>query len=221
MLDELFKDKKLDFQRLADFGFSKTPGGYGYSTTIVDGQFRLDITVSNEGGVHTDVIELSSGEAYVLHQVQGVYGTFVGIVREEYQAVLSAMAKKCFVRDVFKSDYAKQVITYVWNAYQDEPEYLWEKFPSNAVFRRKDSQKWYAVLLVLPAKKLGLNDGRIVEIIDLRIATESIDTVVDGKRYFRGYHMNKKHWLTMCLDGSVPVEEIFQWIDFSYVLAKK
>ena len=59
MLDELFKDKKLDFQRLADFGFSKTPGGYGYSTTIVDGQFRLDITVSNEGGVHTDVIELS------------------------------------------------------------------------------------------------------------------------------------------------------------------
>ena len=33
-----------------------------------------------------------------------------------------------------------------------------------------------------------------------------------------GYHMNKKHWNTVLMDGSVPDKEIFSWIDHSYDL---
>ncbi len=33
-----------------------------------------------------------------------------------------------------------------------------------------------------------------------------------------GYHMNKDHWNTVLLDGSVPEEEILSWIDESYEL---
>ena len=33
-----------------------------------------------------------------------------------------------------------------------------------------------------------------------------------------GYHMNKKHWNTVILDGSVPDKEVFSWIDHSYSL---
>lgn len=38
-----------------------------------------------------------------------------------------------------------------------------------------------------------------------------------------GYHMNKKHWNTVYLDGSIPDREVFSWIDNSYdlVLNKK
>lgn len=35
-----------------------------------------------------------------------------------------------------------------------------------------------------------------------------------------GYHMNKKHWNTVILDGSVPDNEVFSWIDHSYSLVK-
>ena len=35
-----------------------------------------------------------------------------------------------------------------------------------------------------------------------------------------GYHMNKKHWNTVLLDGSVPDTELFSWIDHSYNLVK-
>jgi predicted DNA-binding protein (MmcQ/YjbR family) len=31
-----------------------------------------------------------------------------------------------------------------------------------------------------------------------------------------GYHMNKKHWNTVLLDGSIPDKEVFAWIDHSY-----
>jgi predicted DNA-binding protein (MmcQ/YjbR family) len=33
-----------------------------------------------------------------------------------------------------------------------------------------------------------------------------------------GYHMNKKHWNTVMLNGSVPDREVFSWIDHSYNL---
>ena len=33
-----------------------------------------------------------------------------------------------------------------------------------------------------------------------------------------GYHMNKAHWNTITLDGTVPAKKIFEWIDDSYNL---
>ena len=33
-----------------------------------------------------------------------------------------------------------------------------------------------------------------------------------------GYHMNKKHWNTVIIDGSIPMKKIFEWIDDSYNL---
>jgi len=33
-----------------------------------------------------------------------------------------------------------------------------------------------------------------------------------------GYHMNKEHWNTVILDGTVPDSEILSWIDESYSL---
>ena len=33
-----------------------------------------------------------------------------------------------------------------------------------------------------------------------------------------GYHMNKAHWNTIILDGTVLAKKIFEWIDDSYYL---
>ena len=36
-----------------------------------------------------------------------------------------------------------------------------------------------------------------------------------------GYHMNKKHWNTVTLDGTVPAKELREMIDHSYDLVVK
>lgn len=33
-----------------------------------------------------------------------------------------------------------------------------------------------------------------------------------------GYHMNKRHWNTVVIDGSILTSKIFDWIDDSYSL---
>ena len=44
---------------------------------------------------------------------------------------------------------------------------------------------------------------------------------LDFEHYFPGYHMNKRTWLTVRLDGSVPFGEIAPLIARSYELAGK
>ncbi|HNW56489.1 MAG TPA: MmcQ/YjbR family DNA-binding protein [Bacteroidales bacterium] len=36
-----------------------------------------------------------------------------------------------------------------------------------------------------------------------------------------GYHMNKKHWNSIVIDGTLPDKELLSWIDHSYELVAK
>lgn len=36
-----------------------------------------------------------------------------------------------------------------------------------------------------------------------------------------GYHMNKKHWNTIVVDGSVSTKQLKEWIDWSYELVSE
>lgn len=101
----------------------------------------------------------------------------------------------------------------------DRPEYLWERSPSNAVLRRRDNRKWYAAFLTVAADKLGLPRTDVVEIVDLRMRPQELGARADGVKYFRGWHMNKKSWVTALLDGTVPVGELRNLLDESYRLA--
>ena len=215
----LFARKKPNVERLCSFGFELRDGSYIYAANIMDGQFHLMVSVANTGKVSTVLTETASGEEYILHRIPGAKGAFVGRIKEEYEMILQTISEQCFEPDVFKSDAAKQVIQYVKDTYQDELEFLWKRFPDNAIFRRQDTGKWYGAMLVLSKQKLGLNSGEKIDILNLRIEPDHLASVVDGVRFFPGYHMNKRHWYTICLDGSVPIEEIYQRINASYLLA--
>lgn len=101
--------------------------------------------------------------------------------------------------------------------YAGNLEFLWEK-SNNAIIRHHDTKKWYLILLTIPREKLGLKSNDLVEIIDLKMPPKEIVKLVDNKKIFPGYHMNKKHWITICLDNTIKDEELFKYIDISYNL---
>lgn len=216
-----FKNKTPDFSKLSAYGFVYQEGSYIYTTGIVENQFKMIVSIEPGKDVKTKVLDNDLGDEYILHLTPDAVGSFVGKVRSEYNNVLQDIADKCFISDVFKSEQSRRIIAYLSEKYRNKPEFLWEKFPENAIFRRTDTNKWFAALLTLPKRKLGINSDEIIEILDLRIDPEQIAYTVDNKKYFPGYHMNKKHWITICLDGTVAMDEIFQRIDDSYLLAVK
>lgn len=218
--NNIFKNKFPIFDKLVKFGFVLQKDVYLYCCSIVDGQFNLNIEVNHDGNIKTKLVDPDTEEEYILHLAENAVGRFVGRVRTEYFDILKQIADNCFETKIFQTKFANEIIQYIYKKYQDHFEYLWNKFPDNAIVRRRDNQKWYALLLTVKPASIGIDGSEKIEIIDIRMPPEKIEVLVDQKKYFAGYHMNKKHWITMRLDGSVDLQEIFNLIDQSYILAK-
>lgn len=218
--DDLFRNKTPIFEKLTDFGFVRHNETYTYSCPIAGNQFHLKVWLGKDGQVHTQVIDPDTEEAYTLHLTHHAAGSFVGKVRADYSAILQTIANTCFEQQAFKSEQANRIIQYISERYQNRLEYLWKKSPESAIVRRTDNKKWYAVLLKVEKNKIGLAGKDKTEIINLKMQPEDIAQRIDGKKYFPAYHMNKKHWITLCLDGSVDWPEICRSIDESYRLVK-
>ena len=221
VLESVFKQKKIVWDKLIPFGFAETEEGYRYQQMMPDCGLLLTVRVTKQGQLSTEVTDPVTDAPYTLHLLDGAAGSFVGAVRSQYQALLADIASQCFEADVFRSEQAKALIGYVRKTYGDELEYLWPKTPDNAIWRRKDTQKWYAALLTVSKRKLGLAEEGKAEILDLRLPPEEMAALVDHKTSFPGYHMNKKHWFTILLDGSASIEEITSHIAISFDLAVK
>ncbi len=221
MNNTCFKNKKPNFAKLLKFGFEENKDGYKFVKSFLDNQFELTVEISKSGKIKTKVIEVDFGEEYTLHLVQSAEGTFVGKVREEYDKILNSIEEECFDNDVFKYEMTKKLIDYVTKKYGDEIECLWEKFPDNGIFRRKDTQKWYAAILTVKRNKFGFKSDESVEVVDLRVPAEDMEIVLSNKNVYPGYHMNKKHWISIILDGSMPLKDICRFVDNSYILAVK
>ena len=89
---------------------------------------------------------------------------------------------------------------------------------------RKFFRGWKKVIGLPPKSncaKLKLGGAAEIEILNVRVEPEELDGIFDGEKYFRGWHMNKKSWLTVRLDDTLTDEEIFSRLEKSYRLAAK
>ena len=207
-------------EKLLKFGFSQKNGCYYISRRIMHDQFTASIFISGASDISVKVFESENGQEYSPAYVMGVCGKFVGAVINECEEQLRIISKSCFDYEAFKSPQAKEIMEYAHIKYNDTPEFLWEKFPTNSILRRKDTQKWYAVFLTIDRIKLNIDGGGIAEIIDLHAPPELVASWIREVGCFPAYHMNKKHWYTICLDNSIPSDEICRRLDISYLLAK-
>lgn len=219
--DKYFKRRKLNKLKLLAYGFEEAFDLYRYSASILNGNFTLNIIIDHRGHVETKIIEQDTGEEYILYKIENATGSFIGDIKNICGNILSDISEKCYDPDVFKSEQTKELIEYVRNRYHDELEFLWIKSPDNAVWRRKDTKKWYGAILTVSKEKLGLETSETAEIIDLKLHPELMGKIIDYKRCFPGWHMNKKSWYTIILDYSVATDEICKKIDNSYLLAAK
>ena len=108
-----------------------------------------------------------------------------------------------------------EIFKYAKEKFGSEPEFLWQKYPDYAVLRSKKNKKWYALIASVPMEKLGFESSKNVDILNVKCDPIMIGSLVDNKRYFRAYHMNKEHWITLILNGEIPLKEIFSMINLS------
>ncbi|MFZ8015912.1 MmcQ/YjbR family DNA-binding protein [Fusobacterium watanabei] len=219
-IKDFIKNKKINFKKLKEFGFELIDNSYYYHTSLLKNQFKMSVKINIDNSIFTEIIDTETNEPYVLHLLEIKRSGYSEKIYKAYSEILEKVKKVCFEDEIFKANYTKEIVAYVKNKYGDELEFLWEKSPKNAVVRRKSSNKWYAVILTIPKRKIGLESDEVIEVINLHNIPKEIEKLIDYKRYFPAYHMNKKHWCTICLDGTIELKEIYKKIDISYELAK-
>ncbi|MBS6521184.1 MAG: MmcQ/YjbR family DNA-binding protein [Clostridiales bacterium] len=109
------------------------------------------------------------------------------------------------------------IYEYVKKQYGTVPEYLWKESPESAVLRHPNG-KWYAVLMQVEKSRLGLKGDTKVDIIDVKCDPDMVALLTQTYGFLPGYHMNKKYWITMPLDGTVSEAKILDFLDISYDL---
>lgn len=115
----------------------------------------------------------------------------------------------------------EKIIKYINEKYHNLQEYPWEDKPTYMTFKHENNKKWFALIIDIPFEKLKINKQGIVDIINLKNIPEMIGGLRKQQGILPAYHMNKEHWITVLLDGSVNEEKIYELIDVSYELTMK
>ena len=107
---------------------------------------------------------------------------------------------------------------YITATYTTDEEFPWVRYPGYSVFRHKNNQKWFALIMDVPKEKLGLTGAGLLEVLNVKCDPILIGSFKTKPGFYPAYHMSKASWITLALDGSVSDKTIKLLLDVSYDL---
>lgn len=213
--NEIF-DKNIFNSKLAiAYGFSKTGDYYVLQSDIDVENFNVIVKIGKDF-FEVNVIELPFNEEYILFNVLDSKGKFVSKIRKKVNELIEDIVKSCFT----SLDYRKILLDYVKEKYGTIPEEPWED-NNHATIKTTNSKKWYGIFMSVSYKTLGLDKSGKIDILNVKLNPEVIESLIDKKHFFPAYHMNKKYWITILLDSYTDLNLVKSLIDESFNLVEK
>lgn len=212
--EKIFRKTKVNYEKLIQYGFKFENGNYKYTKKLLDG-FEVCITFENNR-VFGKIIDTNLNEEYINYRIESQDGAFVNKIRNEYEQLLNDVLNNCFDKLYFFSNQANRIADIIFKTYNNRPEFLFEKSPNHGVFREENSDKWYALIMNIDKSKLNKNLSGEVEIINVKVDSSKITELMLKKGFYPSYHMNKKNWISIVLDETVPDNEIIEMIKKSH-----
>lgn len=84
--------------------------------------------------------------------------------------------------------------------------------PDTMILRHKSNRKWFAMIIELHGKTC----------VNLKTDSFQIDALCEMyKGITPGWHMNKRHWITIDIQSDVCEKDLFDFITISYELTRR
>lgn len=120
-------------------------------------------------------------------------------------------------------DYINKITHYIKSKYSIDAKHPFKTSPEHMTFADPVSDKWFALILKVSYENLGIShradsSESDIFILDVKARPEFISMITQSEGFLPGYHMNKLHWLTILLDGTVDIDTIYTIIDGAYDL---
>ena len=115
------------------------------------------------------------------------------------------------------SSLKEELFAYIEKTYAAQPEYLWMRYPDYAVFRHKDNEKWFALIMDVPGRRLGLDTDARKDILNVKMNDPLwADLMRSRPGFLPGYHISRGNWISILLDGTVPLGEVKRLLDLGF-----
>lgn len=110
-----------------------------------------------------------------------------------------------------------EIFSYANNKYGTQPEYLWASAPDYAVLRHNDNNKWYGVIMNITYEKIDPEKAGAVDILNVKLDDILYrDLLIQQEGYYIGYHIKRGKWISIALDGTVDLEDVYKLLDLSF-----
>jgi len=211
----IFRSAKIKMDSLKTTGFTTSDSNnYELQIPVSNGAFNAVISlVVSEQTLTVHLFDSVINEKYALFDMPS-NGAFVASLREEVQKIVDDIKAKCFETNDLKDDF----IAWIKSKFGAEPDYPWpDDAPYSFVFRCP-SQKWFALVMRIKYRQLGLTGDEEVWVVNMKAEQEAIPNLVDRKSIFPAWHMNKKHWITILLTAVTDFNKLCELTEKSYEL---
>lgn len=186
--------------------FIKKNNCYYYKEDLND-NFYCEITIK-DNNLEVKVYDKNTYEEYIPFNIISHQGVLSSELHELVDRVLDRLKKK--------SDIVNDLVKYAETKYNVKPLY---PFPNDSnSFTLNKNKKWFLLYMNISSKKLGIDDTKDIDTINIKLPDSLIPDLVDNVGFFKAYHMNKKYWITINLDNVSSIEEITKYIDMSFNL---
>ena len=112
-----------------------------------------------------------------------------------------------------------EIAAYIRDSYGVEADYPWPRYPEYAVFRHTNNRKWFALVMRIEKAKLGLPGAGMIDIVNLKLESAlAVEFLTAEPGFLPGYHIARGSWVSVLLDGSVPLARITPLIDQSFAV---
>ena len=212
--EEVFRYYDIDKDKLIEYGFIEKDEVLVFKKDILDGKFTVIIIYDTK--VKGKVIDNDFNEEYTNFRRE-VVGEFSANIKEEFTKILVDIRDNCATKDVFQFAQTKRINLIIQKKYHVNPEFLWEKYPGFAIYR--NTKKWFALICNVAVNKVNKQSSSKdeIEVLNVKVPEEEINTFLQRNGYYEAYHMNKKNWVSIILDDTLKDDEIKKMIDKSFL----
>lgn len=79
------------------------------------------------------------------------------------------------------------------------PDYPFDGDLETAVLRHGGNKKWYALVMKVSRRKLGIDSDEYADVVNLKLPLEMFGSFGAADGVYPAYHMNKLHWISVFL----------------------
>jgi predicted DNA-binding protein (MmcQ/YjbR family) len=101
------------------------------------------------------------------------------------------------------------------------PDYPFDEDIETAVMRHRDNKKWYAIVMRVSRRKLGIDSDELVDVVNTKLPPEMMGSFTASDGVYPAYHMNKMHWVSIILpDAESDIVTFLATVSFEATKSK-